>query len=152
MPNRRGEGVLTQAELEAKYRGVKPCLHGSDAHCLDRVAKPADDRFSWIKDDATFDALRQACLEPRTRVSIGDAPPTSDTPYAIATVTIPGLPWLLPEPLPINPGMVAIIGTRGSGKTALADLIAHSGDNPYPTLVVGLECVVLIFMAGQRLT
>jgi energy-coupling factor transporter ATP-binding protein EcfA2 len=128
----RGDSVLTQSELEAKYRGVKPCLHGSDAHCLDRVAKPADDRFSWIKGDATFDALRQACLEPRSRVSIGDAPPTSDTPYAVATVTTPGLSWLLPEPLPINPGMVAIIGARGSGKTALADLIAHAGDNPYP--------------------
>jgi len=29
--------------------------------------------------------------------------------------------------------MVAIIGARGSGKTALADLIAHGGDSPSPT-------------------
>jgi hypothetical protein len=29
--------------------------------------------------------------------------------------------------------MVAIIGARGSGKTALADLIAHAGDSPSPT-------------------
>lgn len=128
-----GDGVLSETELEAQYGGVKPCLHGSDAHRLDMVAKPAQNRFTWLKGDATFDALRQACLEPRTRVAIGETPPTSDTPYAITAVTTPGLDWLVPEELPVNPGMVAIIGSRGSGKTALADLIAHAGDNPHPS-------------------
>jgi ABC-type phosphate/phosphonate transport system ATPase subunit len=34
---------------------------------------------------------------------------------------------LRPDVIPINAGMVAIIGARGSGKTALADLIATGG-------------------------
>ena len=129
----RGEGSLSESDLDLQYRGLKPCMHGSDAHRLEEVAKPDDDRFCWIKGDATFEALRQACMEPRLRVSIGATPPATDTPYGIRSVATPSLLWLLPEPLPLNPGMVAIIGARGSGKTALADLIAHAGDSPCPS-------------------
>jgi hypothetical protein len=63
----RGEGVLGSGDLEAKYGGMKPCLHGSDAHRLDDVAQPDDDRYCWIKGDPTFEALRQAGIEPRLR-------------------------------------------------------------------------------------
>jgi shikimate kinase len=129
----RGDGALGEADLEQQYRGSKPCLHGSDAHRLEKVAKPDDNRFCWIKGDATFEALRQACTEPRLRASIGATPPTTDTPYSISSVATPSLQWLLPEPLLVNPGMVAIIGARGSGKTALADLIAHAGDSQFPS-------------------
>jgi len=128
----RGEGVLGESALEAKYGGMKPCLHGSDAHRLDKVAKPDRDRLCWIKGDAAFETLMQACLEPRLRVSIGPRPPTSETPYSISTVAAPDLPWMLPQPLPINQGMVAIIGARGSGKTALVDLMAHAGNSRFP--------------------
>ena len=129
----RGEGVLTEADLDAKYNGPKPCLHGSDAHSLDEVAKPKLDRICWIKGDPSFETLRQACMEPRLRAHIGPLPPSTDTPFSIDTVATPALPWLVPDAMPINPGMVAIIGARGSGKTALADLIAHAGDSPFPT-------------------
>jgi energy-coupling factor transporter ATP-binding protein EcfA2 len=129
----RGEGILSPEQLETKYGGMKPCLHGSDAHRLDKVAKPDADRYCWIKGDLTFESLRQACLEPRLRAYIGEAPPIADTPYSISKVSTPAHDWLLPSPLPINEGMVAIIGARGSGKTALADLIAHAGNSPFPT-------------------
>lgn len=129
----RGEGVLREDELTKQYRGPKPCLHGSDAHALDKVAKPADGRICWIKGDPTFEALKQACFEPRGRVSIGPVPPEIGTAYSVRSLATPTLSWLLPDGLPVNPGMVAIIGARGSGKTALADLIAHGGDSPFPT-------------------
>ncbi|ORB50493.1 TrlF family AAA-like ATPase [Mycolicibacterium rhodesiae] len=128
----RGAGVLSVEDLDKKYGGPKPCLHGSDAHSLAKVAQPDQDRRCWIKGSATFEALRQACLEPRTRVHIGPTPPETDTPYSIVSVATPTLPWLTKHPQPINEGMVAIIGARGSGKTALADLIAHAGDSPHP--------------------
>ena len=128
-----GEGALSEADLEQQYRGPKPCLHGSDAHRLEKVAKPDDDRFCWIKGDATFEALWQVCTEPRLRACIGPTPPTTETPYSMSSIATPSMPWLLPDPLPLNPGMVAIIGARGSGKTALADLIAHAGDSPFPS-------------------
>jgi AAA domain, putative AbiEii toxin, Type IV TA system len=128
----RGDGILTEEELVKQYRGPKPCIHGSDAHAMDRVARPADGRICWIKGDPTFETLKQACFEPRGRVSIGPAPPEAGNPYSVRSVATPTLSWLLPDGLPVNPGMVAIIGARGSGKTALADLIAHGGDSPFP--------------------
>lgn len=128
----RGDGVLAEDELVKQYRGPKPCLHGSDAHALDKVARPADGRICWIKGDPTFEALKQACFEPRGRVSIGPVPSEAGAPYCVTSVATPTLSWLLPDGLPVNPGMVAIIGARGSGKTALADLIAHGGDSPFP--------------------
>ena len=41
--------------------------------------------------------------------------------------------WFVSGEVPVNPGLVAIIGARGSGKTALADLIAVASgtDEPY---------------------
>jgi len=128
----RGEGVLPVEELERGYDGPKPCLHGSDAHSLAKVAQPDNDRRCWIKGSATFEALRQACLEPRTRVHIGPTPPEIETPYSIVSVATPTLPWLAKQPQLLNEGMVAIIGARGSGKTALADLVAHAGNSPRP--------------------
>lgn len=128
-----GEGVLDADELEMKYGGMKPCLHGSDAHKRSDICAPDESRFTWIKGDPTFDALKQACMEPAHRVHIGSAAPVVGTAYSVASVSTPGLPWLVPQPVPINPGMVAIIGSRGSGKTAMADLIAHAGASPWPT-------------------
>jgi hypothetical protein len=37
-------------------------------------------------------------------------------------------PWAATPTVPLNPGLVAIIGARGSGKTALADMIAAGCD------------------------
>lgn len=38
------------------------------------------------------------------------------------------VPWMTTPIIPLNPGLVAIIGARGSGKTALADMIAAGCD------------------------
>src|SRR5690606_987712 len=64
-----------RTELERMYGGLKPCLHGSDAHDLSRVLKPYEDRFCWIKAAPTFDGLRQVLFEPVERVHIGASPP-----------------------------------------------------------------------------
>jgi hypothetical protein len=129
----RGDGPSSESDLSRDYGGPKPCLHGSDAHELAKVAKPDDDRLCWIKGDPTFEALRQACIEPRLRAHIGSEPPPTTPQFSIASVATPKTEWLLPDGLPLNPGMVAIIGARGSGKTALADLIAHAADSELPS-------------------
>ncbi len=128
----RGDGVASIEELQQTYGGRRPCLHGSDAHCLDDVGKPDLDRLTWIKGDPMFETLRQACLEP-SRVYIGELPPELQSPErTICGVQTTGADWLLADQVPINPGLVAIIGARGSGKTALADLIALGGGNGSP--------------------
>ena len=71
-----GERNLNPEEIHARYGGLKPCLHGSDAHKLDDVATPFGDRFSWVKGGLDFDSLRQACIDPRGRAYVGPEPPT----------------------------------------------------------------------------
>jgi hypothetical protein len=72
-----GQNDLSPDEIRARYRGLKPCLHGSDAHKLDDVATPFGERFSWIKGDLEFDSLRQACIDPGGRAFVGAEPPSS---------------------------------------------------------------------------
>ncbi|MBC5767570.1 TrlF family AAA-like ATPase [Ramlibacter albus] len=120
-----GKGAATLDDLETKWGGRKPCLHGSDAHTADRVGLPDQARRCWLHGDLTFDTLRQAVIEPEGRVHIGEAPPQGALPgNAIRLVHVTDAQWMRPCEVPINAGMVAIIGARGSGKTALADFIA----------------------------
>jgi hypothetical protein len=59
---------------------------------------------------------------------IGAAPPRGALPsQAITSVTVTNAPWLKTTPVLLNGGLVGIIGARGSGKTALADIIAAGG-------------------------
>jgi ABC-type lipoprotein export system ATPase subunit len=120
-----------QSFIERTYGALKPCLHGSDAHREERVAVPSLDRLCWLKGDLTFEALRQAVIEPDDRVWIGPTPPYHRTPsIAISDELTTETPWLANTKVELNPGLVAIIGARGSGKTALAEIIAmgaHAG-------------------------
>lgn len=47
------------------YGMPKPCLHGSDAHSIERLFRPAENRYCWIKADPTFEGLRQTLFEPQ---------------------------------------------------------------------------------------
>lgn len=128
-----GRGVMPVEEIERRYNGLKPCLHGSDAHRLEKVLAPELDRRCWIKGDPTFDALRHACLEPASRVHIGPHPPDAVAANAVVhRVATIDVPWLLDHGIDLNPGLVAVIGARGSGKTALADLVAHGAGSNGP--------------------
>src|ERR1700675_1358733 len=46
---------MDQDAIEQKYRCLKACLHGCDAHRLERVAVPDLDRYCWIKGDLSFE-------------------------------------------------------------------------------------------------
>ncbi|WP_443082692.1 hypothetical protein, partial [Thalassospira sp. CH_XMU1420-2] len=122
------KGVSAE-ELKQRYGGCKPCLHGSDAHDQDAVAKPHLKRYSWIKGELDFDALRQACIDPENRAYVGEDPPkTAMLSQVISSVSVANADWIITPEIPLNPGLVAIIGARGSGKTALADIIATGCD------------------------
>lgn len=124
-----GQRSVTTEELRARFDGCKPCLHGSDSHDQKFVGQPVDNRFSWIKGALEFDALRQACIDPEGRAYVGEQPPRSAMPsQVISHVRIDDADWATTPDIPLNPGLVAIIGARGSGKTALADVIAAGCD------------------------
>lgn len=124
-----GLRAVTAEQLRDRYDGCKPCLHGSDAHNQAAVGQPVGDRYSWIKGALTFDALRQACIDPAGRAFVGTEPPRTAMPsQVISHVEAIDSPWASTPSIPLNPGLVAIIGARGSGKTALADMIAAGCD------------------------
>lgn len=130
-----GRRTVTIEALRERYNGCKPCLHGSDSHDPATVGKPADDRYSWIKGELEFDALRQSCIDPEWRAFVGSEPPCSAMPsQVISQVSIANADWAQTPEIPLNPGLVAIIGARGSGKTALADMIAAGCDAISPTV------------------
>lgn len=116
-------------------------LDCSDAHALssskdkDRIGNC----FTWIKADATFEGLKQALTEFEDRVFVGDTPPklllveSNRTKYASsirvsrkANSTLSDL-WFDVD-VPLNHDLVAIIGNKGSGKSAMADIVALAGD------------------------
>ncbi|WP_374436762.1 TrlF family AAA-like ATPase [Tabrizicola sp.] len=117
--------AMSAEDIIAQYGGLKPCIHGSDAHRPGRVAAPDNDRRCWLKGDLRFETLRQACLEPDIRVFVGvAAPPAAPPSQTIDGVIVSNTTFLSVPSVPLNPGLVGIIGARGSGKTALADFIA----------------------------
>lgn len=123
-----GKGVVSLEELTERWGGVKPCLHGSDAHEHDKIGKPVMDRYCWLKGAPTFETLRQACMNPEGRAFVGKEPPRGALPSnVIRSVSVSNAPWMAPSSIDLNPGLIAIIGARGSGKTALADFIAMGG-------------------------
>lgn len=120
-------------------------LHCSDAHmfALDETnTKPKElgHCFTWIKADPTFDGLKQVLIEPEERIFIGETPPILEKVNDNRTKYIKGLAidwidgydgkhgkWFKNIAFEINPELVAIIGNKGSGKSALADIIGLCG-------------------------
>lgn len=143
--------VFTAAANPAAYDAARKKLSGSnvkatlldcsDAHALSSSADK--DRigncFTWIKANPTFDGLVQAITEFEDRVFIGDTPPkrllveANRTKYAsrIRINRKPGTtltdPWFNVD-VPLSHDLVAIIGNKGSGKSAMADIAALAGD------------------------
>jgi len=120
-----GNGPDTMEVLRNTYGGLKPCLHGCDAHDHEKVGNPDEERYCWVRGDLTFETLRQICFEPERRVYIGKEPPSGARPSdTIKSISVKGADWMKTPEMQINSGLVAIIGARGSGKTALVEMIS----------------------------
>lgn len=124
-----GQRAATPRQIKDTYNSLMPCVHGSDAHDINSVLQPALNRYCWIKAAPTFDGLRQILYEPADRVHIGDSPPSNPDPdHVIQSISITNHEgWFETEHVPISPYYTAIIGEKGSGKTALVDVLAAAG-------------------------
>lgn len=125
-------------------------VSGSDAHVFKGI--PGDNnkrgygdfpsgKATWIKADPTFLGLLQAIKEPAKRSFIGDRPDKLREVEENKTFFIDRVKvrknddstidddWLAGSEVPLNSDLVAIIGNKGSGKSALADVIALLGNS-----------------------
>lgn len=108
----------------------KPSIVASDAHNV----KDIGSKFSWVKADPTFEGLRQIVFEPEERVRIQEKSPELDidkSPFTAVTITSPTQVFadnqgvkFASGTLPLNNGLVSIIGGRGTGKSALIGYLA----------------------------
>lgn len=126
-----GRGSAEDQETVKRLGGPKPCLHGSDAHEIAKLFLPDNERFCWIKADRTFEGLRQVLYEPGDRVYIGPTPPVyHDQARVIRSIVLSNANgWFDDVQIPLNACLVSIIGQKGSGKSALAELAAYAADS-----------------------
>lgn len=136
--------------FEALRKVPRLAVSGSDSHRF--VGKPGDNnnrgygdfpsgKKTWIKADPTWKGLLQVLKEPAKRSYIGALPPKLDRVHAHKTFYIDAIKvrkasdsnladsWLDGTEIPLNPDLVAIIGNKGSGKSALADIVALLGNS-----------------------
>lgn len=93
----------------------------SDSEVKDKIGKC----FTWIKSTPTFEGLKQVLYE-KDRVYIGEEPPMrADISKVIKSIIIEKSGnWFESDEILINPWSASIIGGKGTGKTALLDLLA----------------------------
>lgn len=141
-----------RAEDKSVDTDSKPVLSGCDAHSLDeleaRLGKTVSNSDgivfepTWIKADLTFEGLKQIIFEPQNRVYIGNEPEIKtrirehktkyiDAVHITNTDTYDGQhgAWFSDEHILLGSELVAIIGNKGSGKSAVADIIGLLGNS-----------------------
>ncbi|HFX6310675.1 TPA: TrlF family AAA-like ATPase [Acinetobacter baumannii] len=118
-------------------------ISGSDAHAFTTgqgVRGYGDfpsGKKTWIKALPTFLGLKQAIKEPAKRAYIGEIPPklkifNENRSFFIDKLSINkctdiDVCWLDQTEICFNKELIAIIGNKGSGKSALADITAFLG-------------------------
>lgn len=141
----------TKEQYKTWFDVPKPCIKGSDAHKIDypfghlqnQSSQPID-KFCWINAEPTFKGLKQIVVEP-DRVFIGDEPDllkrvrTNQTKF-IRTLSITKTSdstvddlWFDNFKINLNSSLVAIIGNKGGGKSAITDILALCGNTHQDT-------------------
>lgn len=109
---------------------LMPCFHGCDAHENNKIFKPDDNRFCWIKADPTFEGLKQTIYEPEDRVKIqAFQPDIKNERFILSELRFIDTGNLFgTQQILLNENLNAIIGGKSSGKSLLLYSTAKSID------------------------
>lgn len=112
----------------------KPIILCSDCH--DPRKYTAKENL-WIKANLTFEGLKQCIFQPAERVYVGTIPTALDrvnknkkanmdriSVHRVAEPKNDGMSWFDFD-IPLNNGLVAVIGNKGSGKSAFSDIVGQ---------------------------
>lgn len=109
----------------------------SDAKALDEIGS----KFTWIDFDGDLESLLLAISDPESRIRTSDqfpALPQTNTAGFLKSVSFDVINndgSRYTSTLPFVPGYNGIVGSRGSGKTLLASLLAGKGLDTYSKFV-----------------
>lgn len=143
-----------RSEDKTMYTEPKPVLSGCDAHSLldldNHLGQVVSDSGqgiilepTWIKANPTFEGLKQIVYEPLNRVFIGEEPEIERRVRENKTRYIESLhitcvegyqkdqhgSWFCDEHIVLGKELVAIIGNKGSGKSAVTDILGLLGNS-----------------------
>lgn len=118
----------------------KPCMLASDSH--EKEDYKLITKYTWVKADCTFEGLKQALIDYENRICLKELPEELErikknpTKYIDEVVLDweeeyrgeKGI-WFKEVKVPLNSGLVSIIGNKGNGKSALAEAIAWAADS-----------------------
>lgn len=143
-----GTPKFTQQQFKEWFKVKKPCIKGSDSHIytypigkLKNSKSQPIDKYCWIKADTTFEGLKEILYEPTERVHIGEEPPilkrvNENKEKYIEMLRINSIQgrqpkkgkWFQNVEIKLNKELVAIIGNKGCGKSAISDILGLLGN------------------------
>lgn len=119
----------------------KPCIIGSDSHEADDY-KRLGEKSTWIKANNTYEGLKQALIDYENRICLNEIPEQLNRIKNKPTKFIDEVivdweknysgekgTWFRKIRIPLNSGLVSIIGNKGNGKSALAEIIAWNSNS-----------------------
>ncbi len=119
-------------------KSVLPIIIGSDNHNVKEYTLKYN---CWIKADTTFEGLKEILYEPTERVYIGEEPQilkrvNENKEKYIEMLRINGIQgrqpkkgkWFQNVEIKLNKELVAIIGNKGCGKSAISDILGLLGN------------------------
>lgn len=119
----------------------KPCIIGSDSHKRSQYEKLGE-KCTWIKANTTFNGLKQALVDYDNRIELKEVPYQLERVKKNATKFIDKVNitwnsdydgkkgiWFKDISIPLNTGLVSIVGNKGNGKSALSEIISLISDS-----------------------
>jgi ABC-type lipoprotein export system ATPase subunit/phage host-nuclease inhibitor protein Gam len=129
----KGKSQLQKQKVNDLLLDCSDAHYFSDSDKKDRIGNCN----TWLKGDPTFDGLRQILIETDERIFIGDEPGIFNRVRTNRTKYIKSLEinyidgyngingkWFNDINIDFNKELIAIIGNKGSGKSALSDIVA----------------------------